>query len=96
MKLIIRPSKNKLKKYDAILTDKKGNKKVIPFGAEGYSDFILSGGDKKKREAYIKRHSKNEDWTKINAGSLSRYILWGKSKDLDTNIKDFKKKFNLN
>ena len=88
-------SKNKKKKFDAIITDNKGDKKVIPFGAAGYSDFILSGGDKKKREAYIKRHSKNEDWNKINAGSLSRYILWGKSSNLETNIKDFKKKFNL-
>ena len=88
-------SKNKKKKFDAIITDKKGEKKVIPFGAAGYSDFILSGGDKKKREAYIKRHSKNEDWNKINAGSLSRYILWGKSSNMETNIKDFKKKFNL-
>ena len=88
-------SKNKKKKFDAIITDNKGDKKVIPFGAAGYSDFILSGGDKKKREAYIKRHSKNEDWNKINAGSLSRYILWGKSSNMETNIKDFKKKFNL-
>jgi len=93
--LIITKSKNKNKKYDAIITDNKGNKKVIPFGAAGYSDFILSGGDKKKREAYIKRHKKNEDWNKINSGSLSRYILWGKSSNLDTNIKDFMKKFNL-
>ena len=85
----------KNKKFDAILTDKKGNKKVIPFGAEGYSDYILSGGDKKKREAYIKRHKKNEDCNKINPASLSRYILWGDSKNLDTNIKDFMKKFNL-
>jgi len=85
----------KNKKFDAIITDKKGNKKVIPFGAEGYSDFILSGGDKKKREAYIKRHRKNEDWTKINPASLSRYILWGNSSNMETNIKDFMKRFNL-
>ena len=41
--LIIKKSHLKNKKFDAILTDNKGNKKVIPFGAEGYSDFILSG-----------------------------------------------------
>jgi hypothetical protein len=93
--LIIKKSHLKNKKFDAIIEDKKGNKKVIPFGAEGYSDFILSGGDKKKREAYIKRHKKNEDWTKINPASLSRYILWGDSKNMDTNIKDFMKRFNL-
>jgi hypothetical protein len=93
--LIIKKSKNKKKKFDAILSDDKGNKKVIPFGAAGYSDFILSGGDKKKREAYLKRHSKNEDWTKINPASLSRYILWGNSSNMETNIKDFMKRFNL-
>ena len=93
--LIITKSHLKNKKFDAILTDKKGNKKVIPFGAEGYSDFILSGGDKKKREAYIKRHKKNEDWNKINPASLSRFILWGNSSNIDSNIKDFMKKFNL-
>jgi len=93
--LIIKKSHLKNKKFDAILSDNKGNKKVIPFGAAGYSDFILSGGDKKKREAYLKRHAKNEDWTKINPASLSRYILWGNSSNMETNIKDFKKKFNL-
>jgi hypothetical protein len=93
--LIITKSHLKNKKFDAILTNKKGEKKIIPFGAEGYSDFILSGGDKKKRESYIKRHKKNEDWTKINPASLSRYILWGDSKNIDINIKDFMKKFNL-
>ena len=48
--LIIVKSHLKNKKFDAIITDKKGNKKVIPFGAEGYSDYILSGGDKKKTQ----------------------------------------------
>jgi len=94
MELKIRPSKNKNKKYDAVITS-NDSIKIIPFGAKGYSDFILSGGDKKKREAYIKRHKKNEDWTKINPGSLSRYVLWGDSPDINKNIKDYKKRFNL-
>ena len=94
MELQIRPSKNKNKKFDAIITSKDGIK-IIPFGAKGYSDFILSGGDKKKRDAYISRHRKNEDWTKINAASLSRYVLWGDTPDINKNIKDYKKRFNL-
>jgi hypothetical protein len=93
--LIIKKSHLKNKKFDAIIENNKGEKKIIPFGAAGYSDFILSGGDEKKKKAYIKRHSKNEDWTKINPASLSRYILWGKTSNLETNIKDFMKKFNL-
>lgn len=31
----------------------------------------------------------------MTAGSLSRWILWGDSINLETNIRSFKKKFNL-
>jgi len=63
------------------------NKKVY-FGASGYNDYIIYNeklgkeGADKKRELYIKRHSKmNEDWGKsgINtAGWWSRWFLWEK------------------
>lgn len=90
--LEIKKSKNKSKKYDAIIGDK-----VISFGARGYNDYTNNDYEnpKKKRDEYIKRHQKNEDWTKVNSGSLSRYILWGDSTDINKNIRDFKKRFNL-
>ena len=32
----------------------------------------------------------------MTAGALSRWILWGDSKNINTNIKMFKKKFKYN
>ena len=67
---------------------------VIHFGAKG-SKTYLDNHDKLKRQNYLKRHAVNEDWTKINAGSLSRYIQWGNSTDLETNLNSFLKRFRL-
>jgi len=89
MKLKIVKSHLKNKKYDAIIDDR-----VIPFGYNGYDDYTIHK-DKDRRDRYISRHSKNEDWTTINAGSLSRYILWGDSIDINENIRNYKRHFNL-
>lgn len=101
--LVIVPSTNKNKKYDAIFSDGITYQK-ISFGAANMNDYGFSTllgcartitGDKKARERYIKRHEKHENWNTVNAGSLSRYILWGDSNDINKNIKSFKKKFNF-
>ena len=70
--------------------------KIIPFGATGYSDYTINK-DKKRRQLYINRHrALGEDWgNPISAGSLSRWILWGDYTNIDDNIKNFKRKFNL-
>lgn len=68
--------------------------KLIHFGSDVGSTYI-DHKDKQKRENYIARHKVREDWSKINAGSLSRFLLWGDSTSLDENIKQYKKKFNL-
>ena len=92
--LVIVPSTNKNKKYDAIFSDGITYTK-ISFGAANMSDYTITG-DKKARERYIKRHQKHENWNDpFTAGSLSRYILWGDSDDINKNIKYFKKKFNF-
>jgi len=86
-------SNNPKKKYDAyfIVDDKP---KVVSFGASGYSDFTLHH-DEKRKERYINRHKKNENWDDVTSpGALSRWILWNK-KTLKESIKDFKKKFNI-
>ena len=72
----------------------KINGKTYHFGAEG-SETYLDHKDKAKRYAYIARHRVNENWEKINAGSLSRYILWGTHTSLDKAIKSFLKRFKL-
>jgi hypothetical protein len=83
-------SDRKGKRFKAIFK----NGKIIHFGSESGKTFI-DHGDELKKNNYIKRHQVNEDWTKINPGSLSRFILWGDSKDIKTNIKSFIKKFNI-
>ncbi len=88
--MIIVKSTRKDKRLEAIFKDGSS----IHFGAKNGSTYI-DHGDKKKRENYIKRHKVNEDWDTVNAGSLSRYILWGDSPDIGKNILDYKKKFNL-
>ena len=66
--------------------------KKIHFGQYDGLTFI-DHGDKKKRTAYLKRHFKNEDWGKINPGSLSALLLWGKNKELEINLVKYLKHF---
>jgi hypothetical protein len=87
MKII--KSNVKGKRYTAVIGDKK-----ISFGSSVGSTYI-DHGDEVKRTNYLKRHKVNEDWTKVNAGSLSRFILWGDSPDINVNIANYKKKFGL-
>ena len=67
---------------------------AIHFGSKGSSTY-LDHHDVVKRENYLKRHSVNEDWSKINAGSASRYILWGDSTDIAVNLRDFLDTFRI-
>ena len=81
------------KKYNAVITKDDKSIKIVPFGDNRYEDFTQHH-NKRRRELYILRHEKNENWNDPESpGALSRYILWGNSKKIDTNIKEFKKKF---
>lgn len=100
MKLLdVKPTPaNDTKKYVATFCKCKGDTKCDPkdrpkikFGSKGSNTFI-DGADEKTKENYIKRHQPREDWTKINAGSLSRYLLWNLP-NLKDAIAYFKKKF---
>ena len=94
MKLDIKKSNKKDKKFTATFTDKSGKvKKTTHFGAKGMSDYTIHK-DKERRTRYRKRHTKDlktNDSTR--AGYLSYYILWGDSSNLRQAIKDYKKKF---
>jgi len=89
----------KNKRYTAIIDNMgttKGKPLKLHFGSATGSTYI-DHGDEVKRTNYIKRHSKlNEDYTKVTPASLSRYVLWGSSNNINNNIIEFKKKFNLN
>jgi hypothetical protein len=67
---------------------------TIHFGSKNSSTF-LDHYDKTKRSNYLKRHRVNENWDKVNAGSLSAYILWGSSTDMYTNLLNYLDKFNI-
>ena len=76
MEVVISPSKNNKKKYDARIDGTK----TISFGQKMASDYTKHK-DPIRKEAYIARHKKNEDWSKSNIASpawMSRHILWEK------------------
>ena len=89
--MYITQSDRKDKRYMA--TFHNGTK--VHFGQKNGQTYI-DHGDKEKRDAYLKRHQKNEDWNgPYTAGASSRWILWGDSKNINANISDFKKRFSL-
>ena len=87
------PSSRKGKKYEIVFLKENGRPLTIHFGSKN-SKTYLDHADKNKRLAYIARHEKNEDWNSVNAGSLSRYILW-EGTDLETNFKAYFKRFGI-
>ena len=92
MEVVISKSTNKNKKFDALVDGKK-----ISFGGAGYSDFSIHK-DPERKERYIARHNKNEDWNKSGvktAGYWSKHLLWNKD-TLTKSIDDISKKHNLN
>ena len=71
------------------------NGKVVHFGQAGGKTYI-DHGDKAKREAYLTRHKKRENWNDpYSAGALSRWLLWGDSVNLMDNIASFKRRFSV-
>ena len=92
--IIISKSTKKDKKYIANIDGTKN----IHFGQAGASDMTIHKNLERKQK-YINRHKKNEDWTKSGyktAGFLAKHILWNK-KTLKESVDDINKKFkNLN
>ena len=73
----------------------------VHFGDNRYQDYTQHK-DSKRKENYISRHAKNEDWSKSNiasAGFMSRHILWEKDtinksiQNLNSKYKDVKFKY---
>lgn len=68
----------------------------IYFGAHGMSDFTIHK-DEKRKERYINRHQKRENWNHsgINTrGFWSRWILWNKP-SLKASIQDTQRRFGI-
>lgn len=89
------------KLYDSTRADKKfmvitpkGNR--VHFGQKGYEDFTTHK-DEARKERYIARHQKNEDWTAAGIdtpGFWARYLLWNKPTILQS-ILDIDNRFNI-
>ena len=93
MKVQIKKSDKKDKKYMAIFIDDNDKKTTVYFGASGYADYTLTG-DKKQRERYRARTKTVYDKAEpISASRLSQEILWGNSTSIKQNIKDYKNKY---
>ena len=93
MEITISKSDKKDKKFKAIVED-NSRKKTVHFGQAGASD-MTQHGDEKRKDRYISRHRKREDWTKSGidtAGFYSEHLLWNKD-SFDKSFKDLKKKF---
>ena len=95
--VIILKSHRPDKKFDAFVDGRK----IASFGAKGYEDFTTHKNEDRK-ERYIQRHRKNEDWTDpLTAGFYSRWLLWNKEtlqdslKDMNERFKDKKYRFIL-
>jgi hypothetical protein len=106
----VRKSRKAQHKYDAIfqvIIDGKKQKDTVSFGATGFVDYTLLPSSteeerayaRKKRKLYIGRHIKKESelWEKspMSKASLSRWILWGDSQNIEDNIRAFKDKFKV-
>jgi hypothetical protein len=71
-------------------------KKTIHFGSAGMSDYTIHK-DPERKERYISRHKKRENWNKsgmTTAGFFSRWILWNKPTIRDSII-DTEERFNV-
>ena len=94
MEVVLPKSKKPDKKYDARINGTK----TVSFGQKGASDFTKHKNTYRK-ERYIDRHKKNEDWTKTGvktAGWMSKHVLWNKPA-LKESIDDISKRLeNLN
>ena len=90
MEVVITKSKKSNKKLDAIINGSK----TVSFGQKGASDFTKHK-DRDRKERYIDRHKKNENWNASGAktaGFYSKHVLWNKP-TLKASIDDINKRF---
>ncbi len=69
----LQPSTRKTNRFKIEFSDPK---KIIHFGQRDGNTYI-GHKDDLKHENYLKRHMVNEDWSVVNAGSLSAFFTLG-------------------
>ena len=94
MDVVISKSEKADKKMKAVINGKK----TVHFGAKGYGDFTTHN-DPKRRDNYISRHKKNENWGANGVDTAvfyAKHVLWNKD-TLTKSVDDLNKKFkNIN
>ena len=91
LKVILQKSKKADKKW-VVLMPQFGHKHN--FGQKGAGDYTIHK-DPKRKDLYIQRHKKNENWNDIHsAGFWSKNLLWNKP-TISASIKDIEKNYNL-
>lgn len=91
MDIVLKRSDKPDKKYMV-----KVDNKTIHFGSRGMSDFTKNK-DPERKNRYIARHKKRENWTKSgikSAGFWSKHILWNKP-TIRESIKNTENRFNI-
>ena len=86
----LKPSSRPNKRYVISFSEPK---KTINFGAKNGSTYI-DHHDKIKRHNYLKRHKVNENWSDVNPGSLSAFLLWN-GPNLNDNLNEYLRKFKI-
>ena len=84
------PATDKTHKYFIITSSGK----TIRFGAKGYED-DTTHGDNLRKQNYLARHQKREDWTKSGLdtkGFWSFWFLWNKP-SIQESYDDIKQRF---
>jgi len=78
--LVIKDNPNSMKDKKRLVAHfimKNGKTKSKKFGMYKSAGTYADGATDEKRNQYIARHQKRENWNDIfSAGSLSRYVLW--------------------
>ena len=88
-------SPDKKKRYMAVFMDDDDNVKTVKFGDPKMKSYVMTG-DKARRDNYRSRHAKDlNTGDPMRPGFLSMFILWGDSKNMNTNIKEYKRLFGL-
>ena len=94
MEVVLTKSKKPDKKYDARIDGTK----TVSFGQKGASDYTKHKNTDRK-DSYIARHKKNEDWGASGAKSVgfyNKHVHWNKP-TLKASTDDINKRFeNLN
>ena len=96
VKVSIKPSAQPKKRFMAVFYNNEGQKiKTTHFSLKDSKAYI-DHGDKERRKRYLERHRKRENWDRyMTAGALARWITWGPTAKLSSNISAYKKRFNL-